>query len=185
MCKGSYFAEWTACRQCHFLNGQLSERDLTFYHSIASVASSALCAFLTPGPSPSTTASPPTVMFQDLFTMVEQSLASPTTGATSAVDLVRGNTAVSMYFNAATLTVPPGPGPITGSAERATATAALMTASTGSSIGTLGSARQTNTAQASGASDKGRLPRLLLRIRVPAGDFFMLLLLLFAASAVC
>ncbi len=137
MCRGSYFPEWNACRECLFLHGQLSERDLAFYQSIATTASSRLCGFLTTtaraaaaapsagsgSASANTTAlaPPPTAIFKDLFTSVEEALSFPTTGATVAVDVAHGNSDVALYF-----TAPPGavlgPGSITGSAASATAT---------------------------------------------------------------
>lgn len=149
LCQDSYFAEWTACRRCHFLHGQLSERNLNFYLSIATTASSSLCGFLSPTPeataaaaatpsagsvtsSAPAIAAPPTAIFRDLFTSVEMSLAFPTAGSTAAVDVAKGNTAVSLYFTASGSL---GPGPITGSATAATATGGLVVATGRPDIG--------------------------------------------------
>jgi hypothetical protein len=123
MCRGSYFAEWTACRQCLFLHGRLSERDLAFYKSIATVASTALCGFLS---SPETAR--PTAIFRDLFTSAEAAIASPTTGAVVPTDQARGNDDVALYF---TPSGSPGPGPITGSATAATGSGGQLVLATG------------------------------------------------------
>jgi len=148
MCHGSYFPEWTACRRCLYLHGQLAERDLSFYYSIASSASSALCGFLDhPATAPAggsgapaaatgsaaSASGKPTAMFRDLFTSAELAIASPTTGVASLSDSAKGNTDVALYWTA---TGSLGPGPITGSATGATGTGGLVVATGRPSHGT-------------------------------------------------
>ncbi|OAA68674.1 hypothetical protein SPI_00869 [Niveomyces insectorum RCEF 264] len=75
MCRGSFFAEWDACRRCLAVHGQLADGALTYYEAVASTASSSLCGFLTSGGPVTTT---PTAIFKDLFTSVEARMTSPT-----------------------------------------------------------------------------------------------------------
>lgn len=114
MCGGSYFAEWTGCQDCLFYHGQRTEQEEEFYSSVAAEASHSLCDFLSSSGSPT-----PTTDFAAIFSSVEATVASPTTGGTVSSDQASGSTAVSLYF---TFTGEQGPGPITGSAATATAT---------------------------------------------------------------
>jgi hypothetical protein len=107
MCSGSFFSEWPFCLQCLFIHGLRSERDVNFYKSIISTASSSLCAAPTP-----------TAEFADIFSSIQVAAPYPTMGETVSSDQAVGNTAVSLYFTATTRQ---GPGQITGAATAATA----------------------------------------------------------------
>ncbi|CAK7220469.1 hypothetical protein SBRCBS47491_004199 [Sporothrix bragantina] len=171
MCRGSYFPEWNACRRCLSVHGQLSDRDLAFYESIASAASTSLCGFLAGGANgqPTTT---PTAIFKDLFTSAQARLTSPTGAAETAAstlgsDVAPSNTDVGVYFTASG---PEGPGSITGSATAATATGlALATGrpplppgAPGASSGTTATAASTTS---SGSSRSGSATSAATRIR--------------------
>ena len=117
MCGGSYFPEWTACLACEALHGQRSPREVAFYGSVFSAASSAFCGVPTP-----------TGRWQSVFATQEAEATPVTTGDTGSTDRAVSETAVSLYY---TPSGSIGPGPITGSAAAATATT-TATASTSS-----------------------------------------------------
>ncbi|KAK8081626.1 hypothetical protein PG996_000407 [Apiospora saccharicola] len=108
MCGGSYFSDYLGCQQCLVFHGARSERDNAHWASVLAVASSALCT------------GTPTASFQKIFESAGAAVYGPTTGATVSSDAKSGETAVSLYFSAKGSQ---GPGPITGSAAEATATA--------------------------------------------------------------
>ncbi|KAH8670941.1 hypothetical protein BX600DRAFT_434079 [Xylariales sp. PMI_506] len=107
MCGGSYFPEWTGCRNCLYVHGGLSELNLTYWASVITTASNLLCT------------GTPTASFADLFTSAQAEVPVPTSGNTALSDISSGDSAVSLYYTA---TVSAGPGKITGSAALATAT---------------------------------------------------------------
>ena len=174
MCHGSYFPEWTACRRCLYMHGQLSERDLSYYYSIASSASNALCGFLdhpatgTPSGTAGAAAAggKPTAMFRDLFTSAEIAISSPTTGAADLTDIAKGNTDVSLYWTASGSV---GPGPITGSATGATGTGGLVVATGRPSHGSVGGSGSSNAGatptKSTGAPGSNSAAATLSRIR--------------------
>ncbi|KAL1899866.1 hypothetical protein Sste5346_002732 [Sporothrix stenoceras] len=175
MCRGSYFPEWNACRRCLSVHGQLSDRDLAFFESVATAASTSLCGFLTSGNGNPTTT--PTAIFRDLFTSAQARLTSPTGAAATAasslgIDAAPSNTDVGLYF---TQSGPEGPGSITGSATAATATGlALATGhppppggASGSSSGvssTSASSSPTVSASGSSASHSGSAKSSAVRV---------------------
>ncbi|KAK3328329.1 hypothetical protein B0T19DRAFT_187493 [Cercophora scortea] len=114
MCGGTYFSEWPFCLQCLYIHGLRSERDVAFYKSVLATASSAFCDVPTP-----------TAKFANVFSSAQESVPSPTTGATVTSDQAPSQSAVSLYFTA---TGSRGPGQITGDATAATAST-LETAS--------------------------------------------------------
>lgn len=165
MCRGSYFSEWNACRRCLSVHGQLSDRDLAFFESVATAASTSLCGFLTSGGGNPTTT--PTAIFRDLFTSAQAHLTSPTGAAATAASSLGADTApsdtdIGVYFTASG---PEGPGSITGSATAATATGlALATGhppppggASGASSGASGSGEGT-AASTSGSSPSSAAP---------------------------
>ncbi|KAK3685787.1 hypothetical protein B0T22DRAFT_356163, partial [Podospora appendiculata] len=107
MCGGTYFSEWPFCLQCLYIHGLRSERDVAFYKSVLSTASTAFCDVPTP-----------TAKFASVFSSAQESVPSPTTGATVTSDQAVSQSAVSLYFTA---TGSRGPGKITGDATAATA----------------------------------------------------------------
>lgn len=115
MCGGSYFSEWTACLACEALHGQRSPRQVAFYGSVFSAASSSFCDVPTP-----------TGQWASVFATQEAEATPVTTGDAASTDRAVSETAVSLYY---TPTGSIGPGPITGSAAAATATASASTAS--------------------------------------------------------
>jgi hypothetical protein len=116
MCNGSYFPEWRGCRQCLYVHGGLSERNLTFWDDVIASASGRLCGTVTP-----------TADFQALFTSAQAAATVPTAGGTALSDQSSGNAAIGLYYTA---TVTQGPGAITGSATAATATGSARTGGT-------------------------------------------------------
>ncbi|KAK5652461.1 hypothetical protein OQA88_10505 [Cercophora sp. LCS_1] len=149
MCNGSFFAEWPYCLQCLFIHGLRSERDVAYYKSVLSTASSELCGAATPS-----------AEFASIFSSAQVAVAYPTTGNTISSDQAVGQTAVSLYFTATTYQ---GPGRITGAATAATQSVlytapkgtvthshAIDTAGSGSTSGTRPSS--TNTAPAGSAA---------------------------------
>lgn len=106
MCNGSFFADWPYCLQCLFIHGLRSERDVAYYKSVITEASTSLCGVPTP-----------TAEFASIFSSVQVAIAYPTTGNTVSSDQAPGETAVSLYFTA---TAYQGPGQITGPATAAT-----------------------------------------------------------------
>ncbi|EHA55372.1 hypothetical protein MGG_12313 [Pyricularia oryzae 70-15] len=129
LCRGSFFAEWTACRACLSLHGLLDDADRSFYQAVAMSASSVLCGFLTePAAAPA-----PTTIFKAIFSSIAAtlpgrsasgqggSLAATAAGAASPGpdDKAPYQTEVRLYYTASG---PQGPGPITGPATAATAT---------------------------------------------------------------
>ena len=108
MCTGSYFAEWPYCLDCLFVHGLRSEREVAFYMSAFTTASSAFCG--TPTPS---------AMFADIFSSAVEAQPSPTTGATVSSDQAVSKTAITLYL---TSSISQGAGQITGEATGATAT---------------------------------------------------------------
>ncbi|KAL5889896.1 hypothetical protein ACKVWC_005118 [Pyricularia oryzae] len=70
LCRGSFFAEWTACRACLSLHGLLDDADRSFYQAVAMSASSVLCGFLTePAAAPA-----PTTIFKAIFSSIAATL---------------------------------------------------------------------------------------------------------------
>ncbi|TLD21432.1 hypothetical protein PspLS_08848 [Pyricularia sp. CBS 133598] len=129
LCRGSFFAEWTACRACLSLHGLLDDPDHSFYQAVATSASSVLCGFLTtPAAAPA-----PTTIFKAIFSSIAATLPgrpasiqgkSPVATAAGAEnpgpkDKAPFQTEVGLYYTARG---PQGPGPITGPATAATAT---------------------------------------------------------------
>ncbi|TLS29012.1 hypothetical protein PpBr36_01632 [Pyricularia pennisetigena] len=128
LCRGSFFAEWTACRACLSLHGLLDDADHSFYRAVAASASSVLCGFLTaPAAAPA-----PTTIFKAIFSSIAATLPGrPASGraespaATAGAGQLGSNdkapyqTEVGLYYTASG---PQGPGPITGLAMAATAT---------------------------------------------------------------
>jgi len=144
MCRGSYFADWPACLSCLFLHGLRSERDVGRYAGVIAAASAAFCGAATP-----------TAEFASVFADVAATAPTPTTGATVPSDGAPDQTAVDLYYTASGRQ---GPGPITGEAASATATALVTatripTTNQGGDDSMLGS--QTQPAQGSGAGGNG------------------------------
>ncbi|KAK0614258.1 hypothetical protein B0T14DRAFT_539810 [Immersiella caudata] len=147
MCSGSFFSEWPFCLQCLFVHGLRSERDLAFYKSVISTASSSLCAAPTP-----------TAEFASIFSDIQVAAPYPTTGETVSSDQAVGNTAVSLYFTATTRQ---GPGQITGAATAATASVLFTAPPISPPVGPFatgsdrtGNPSSTNTAAGAGGSSR-------------------------------
>jgi hypothetical protein len=113
MCGGSYFSDWIGCQDCLFFHGLRSQRDVAFYESVMTAASSSLCGAATPP-----------AAWQAVFSSVANTFTSPTTGATVSTDQAVSQTAVSLYWTASGAQ---GPGAITGSATLATANSSTKT----------------------------------------------------------
>ncbi|KAK0728542.1 hypothetical protein B0T26DRAFT_748739 [Lasiosphaeria miniovina] len=110
MCEGSFFDEWPFCLQCLYLHGLRTQREVAFYESVLSAASTTLCHVPTPAD-----------VFASVFSSAKAAAPSPTTGDTVSSDQAVGQTAVSLYFTAPS-GHSQGPGRITGEAAAATAT---------------------------------------------------------------
>ncbi|KAI6351258.1 hypothetical protein MCOR25_010055 [Pyricularia grisea] len=157
LCRGSFFAEWTACRACLSLHGLLDDADHSFYRAVATSASSVLCGFLTvPAAAPA-----PTTIFKAIFSSIAATLAGrpasiqveSVSAATAGAgdpgpnDKAPYQTEVRLYYTASG---PQGPGPITGPAAAATATGLELDTGTPTLPG--GPGPQTSSQAATGGS---------------------------------
>ncbi|KAL8393054.1 hypothetical protein RB595_003018 [Gaeumannomyces hyphopodioides] len=150
MCRGSYFAERSACRACLALHGLLPpEPDAALHAAVDAAASSALCGFLAADPPPATPSPPPPVPFRALSGSAEAALLPGRAGGAATAmapgaghegpgpgDKAPSRTEVSLYY---TPSGPQGPGPITGSAALASATGLQFATGKPPLLGTAGS----------------------------------------------
>lgn len=154
MCNGSFFADWMGCRECLYVHGGLSERNVTYWEEVINGASSILCDAATP-----------TADFTDAFAQAVAVATVPTTGAETMVDQSSGDAAISLYYTASGAQ---GAGQITGSATAATA-ASTTAATTGSASNSKATTAHTTGTSGSAASTKSSTTSSSSNFAAPTG----------------